>query len=126
MLDKRLIRKINNGRCFILVGSGPSCEVGYPSWHKLAKLTYNELNKKGCVSDNKSYERYLKDGRYPEFFRLAERDLGDRIMLVDLVKTLLHPPSEVRGVLYDLICKWPFACYLTTNYDDEIQTYLAN
>jgi hypothetical protein len=125
MLDKRLIRKINNGRCFILVGSGPSCEVGYPSWHKLAKLTYDELIKKGCVSDNISYERYLKDERYPEFFRLAEHDLGDRIMLVDLVKTLLHPPSENRGVLYDLICKWPFACYLTTNYDDEIQTYLA-
>ena len=129
MFDKRLIRSINNGRCFVLVGSGPSCEVGYPSWQRLAELTYSELKKRDSVSDPNSYEKYLEDKKYPEFFRQAERDLGDRLALVDMIKPLLNPSVtsvKNRGVLYELLSKWPFACYLTTNYDDEIANYLSN
>ena len=126
MFDKRLIRKINNGRCFVLVGSGPSCEIGYPSWKKLAELTYTELKKRDSVSDPDSYEKYLEGKKYPEFFRQAERDLGDRLTLVDMIKSLLKPSVKTRGVLYALLSKWPFACYLTTNYDDEIANYLSN
>ena len=125
MIDKRLLTSINKGRCFVLVGSGPSCEVGYPSWQRLAELTYAELKKMGSVSDSKSYENYIAEKKYPELFRQAERDLGDRIALVNLIKPLLIPIASNRGDLYDLISKWPFACYLTTNYDDEIATYLA-
>ena len=125
MFDQRLIRSINKGRCFVLVGSGPSCELGYPSWQKLAELTYKELTNMGRVSDSKSYEKYLAKKEYPELFRQAERDLEDRNALVNLLKPLLTISSKNHGVLYELITKWPFACYLTTNYDDEIATYLA-
>jgi hypothetical protein len=124
MFDKRLIRSINNGRCFVLVGSGPSCEVGYPSWQRLAELTYAELTKMGCVSDTKSYEKYLVNKKYPEFFKQAERDLGNRNDLVHIIRPLLNPSTKKHGVLYELISKWPFACYLTTNFDDEIASYL--
>ena len=124
MLDKRLIRKINSGRCFVLVGSGPSCEVGYPSWSKLAELTYKELTNMACVADPSSYEKYLAEEKYPEFFRQAERDLGDRNALVNLIKPLLTLASKNQGILYELISNWPFACYLTTNYDDEIADHL--
>jgi hypothetical protein len=124
MFDKRLIRKINNGRCFVLVGSGPSCEVGYPSWQRLAELTYSELKKRDSVSDPNSYEKYLEDKKYPEFFRQAERDLGNRNDLVQMIRPLLNPSTKKHGVLYELISKWPFACYLTTNFDDEIASYL--
>ena len=126
MLDKRLIRKINSGRCFVLVGSGLSCELGYPSWGKLAELTYKELTKMACVSDPSAYEKYLAEKKFPEFFRQAERDLGDRNALVNLIKPLLTLTSKNQGVLYELISKWPFACYLTTNYDDEIETHLKS
>ena len=124
MFDKRLIRSINNGRCFVLVGSGPSCEVGYPSWQRLAELTYAELTKMGRVSDPKSYEKYLVNKKYPEFFKQAERDLGNRNDLVQMIRPLLNPSTKKHGVLYELISKWPFACYLTTNFDDEIASYL--
>ena len=126
MFDKRLIRIINNGRCFVFVGAGPSCEIGYPSWKKLAEQTYEKLKQIGNISDFRSYEKYLTDKKYPELFRQAERDLGERILLVNLVKSLLKPTRKQHGILYDLICKWPFACYLTTNYDDEIASYLSN
>ena len=80
---------------------GPSCEVGYPSWQRLAELTYAELTKIGRVSDSKSYEKYLADKKYPELFRQAERDLGDRIALINLIKSLLTPPARNQGVLYE-------------------------
>lgn len=124
MLDRDLIRKINTGRCFALVGSGPSCEVGYPSWYKLAQLTLGELTKTGRVSDLVSYEKYLAQGKYPELFRLAEEDLGGRTSLVSLLKRLLVRKTTSQGVLYDTISRWPFACYITTNYDDEIKRAL--
>ena len=125
MVDKELIRKINNGRCFALVGSGPSCEMGYPSWRKLAEQTHRELTKKGCISDSESYKKYLAEEKYPELFQLAECDLGDRDALLDLLKSLLIPAVKKHSTLYRLISEWPFACYLTTNYDDEIMAHLA-
>ena len=126
MFDRHLIRKINSGRCFALVGSGPSCEAGYPSWSKFAKLTYEELKKRKLASDSNSYEKYLSEKKYPEFFRQVERDLGnDREALVHLLKPLLTPISKKHSVLYEFISKWPFACYITTNYDDELENYLA-
>ena len=125
MFDRHLIKKINGGRCVALVGSGPSCEAGYPSWSKLAELTYEEMKKRGLASDSNSYEKYLNGNKYPEFFRQVERDLGDdREALVNLLKPLLTPTQEKHSVLYDLISRWPFACYVTTNYDDELEHYI--
>ena len=126
MFNKHLIRKINSGRCFVLVGSGPSCELGYPSWKQLAQLTYKQLIAEGHVSDPYSYNQYLTNRSYPEFFRQAERDLADdRDALVAMLKPLLLPHDRSYGTIYDFITNWPFASYLTTNYDSELQTHLA-
>src|SRR3989338_5978910 len=126
MISHDLVRKINRGRCFVLVGSGASCEVGYPSWHSLAELTYNWLVREGKTEDNKSYEDYLKDRKYPELFRQAEMDIGDRQKFIALLKSLLITARKERSIIYEILSKWPFACYLTTNYDDELQTHLAH
>lgn len=124
MLDDRLIKAINKGRCFALVGAGPSCELNYPSWHELAEKTYNTLAQNGVVIDAPSYEKFLKRKAYPELFRQAELDIGSRDDLLDLLKTFLVPTPGQPAAIYDLLAKWPFACYLTTNYDDEISNAL--
>ena len=125
LFDKHLIRKINSGRCFALVGSGPSCEAGYPSWKQLAQLTHKQLIADGRVTDPHSYNDYLAKASYPEFFRQAERDLGDnRDALVAILTPLLTPHHRNPSAIYDFITKWPFASYLTTNYDDELQIHL--
>ena len=125
MFDKELIKKINSQRCCILVGAGPSCEVGYPSWHELASRSYDRLVRDGFASESFSYEKYLNERKYPELFRQIQRDLrDDRIALVDFVKPLLLPTTRKPGTLYRLISSWPFACYLTTNFDDEIYSYV--
>ena len=109
----------------LLVGSGPSCEIGYPSWEMLARLTYNHLNAIGRISDTDSYDKYIYNRQYPELFRQAERDLqNDRDALSDILKALLTPTLRKHSVIYELISKWPFASYLTTNYDDEIAYHL--
>ena len=126
MFNQQLIRKINNGRCLLLVGSGPSCEVGYPSWREFAQQAYQGLVKLNKVSDVPSYEKYIRKEKYPELFRQMERDLdNDRTALIDILKPILTPRNG-RGRLYELFGKWPFACYLTTNYDDEIEASLTN
>ena len=126
MFDKRLIRSINNGRCFVLVGSGPSCEMGYKSWKKLAEETYYAVKAQAPGLDVDSYERYLSRCQYPELFRQAEIDVGGRNKLLVLVKSLLYPVSKQSGAIYGFLREWPFACYLTTNYDDEIIQHLAS
>lgn len=125
MFDKHLVRKINGNRCFVFVGSGLSCELGYPSWHRLAELTFTELKNTNRVSDLSSHEEYLRTNKYPEFFREVQLTLdGDRIAMARLLKRLLVPCHQNNGILYDLISRWPFACYLTTSYDDEIERHL--
>ena len=127
MIDRRLISTINGGRCFALVGSGPSCEAGYPSWRELAQMAYDALSKEGTVSDHTSYKKLLDEKKYPELFRQIERDLDDdRGALAELLKPLLVPKQAHHRFLYGLLCKWPFAGYLTTNYDDEIVNHLLS
>jgi len=66
------------------------------------------------------------DGNLPAVFSEAEVDLGDRETLVSLVKELLRSSvHQVQHPVYEFLTKWPFACYLTTNYDDELQRHLV-
>lgn len=99
--------------------------MGYPSWHDFSTQAHRELQYRGLCKDPESYMKHLRNHRYPELFRQLERDLSeDRIALTDLMKPLLKPKKHT-GRIYDLIASWPFACYLTTNYDDEIHSHLA-
>lgn len=124
MLDQRLIKSINSGRCFLLVGSGASCDVGYPTWENLATKTFKRLKQTENVSNEKDYQKYIAERKFPEMFRLAEGDLGSRDQLIEIVKSLLTKNPQKQGELYNLLTRWPFACFLTTNYDDEIQRHL--
>lgn len=124
MVDPRLVQQINRGRCFALVGSGPSCEKGYPSWRQLAEGVLADLRGGGVLIDEATYRKYLQQRSYPELFRQAEDDLGGRAQLVELVKKRLRRTKDT-GFLYDTLARWPFACYLTTNFDDEIAAHLS-
>jgi len=126
MIDPRLIKAINKGRCFVLVGSGPSCEMGYPSWKDLSQKVVEDLLSKNLIKDKESYDKYLHEMKYPELFSLAEVDYGDKNKLVELLKKVLAPTAGKRGEIYEILSKLPFACYLTTNFDDEIIKHLKS
>ena len=42
VLCRELVQPINTGRCFALIGAGPSCSVGFPDWKKLAEGAIRE------------------------------------------------------------------------------------
>lgn len=126
MFDPALVSKINLGRCFALVGSGPSSEIGYPSWEGLAKDVWAQVIKKTPTADSKSFESFMAKKDYPAAFRQAEVDLGSRANLVSVVRTcFVRKPLSPTHPIYEYLAKWPFACYLTTNYDNELQAYLS-
>jgi len=119
VIERGLVRAINSGRCFALVGSGPSCEIGIPSWHKLAQLVLDALQ------DNINIEagQNLISGRqYPKFFSLAEKAIG----LSELLNLIKDKTSGQwpQGQIYQYITRWPFQSYLTTNFDNELQRHL--
>lgn len=124
MFEERLVRMINSGNCLALVGAGLSREIGYPDWGQLAKQTVGKVRETVDTIDEDSYSRYLEDRKYPELFSQAERDLGSREKLEGVVSELLTFTPATLGAAYKQICKWPFACYLTTNFDDELQRHL--
>lgn len=120
MFDPKLTKYIARGTCFALVGSGPSTEKGYPSWRKLAADVFMQMKKSGKLSDEAGCQKYLSMGKYPEFFSVAERDLGGREQLVSLLKELLVAKPLQNGNIYSILARWPIPVYLTTNWDDEI------
>lgn len=125
MFDPDLIHKINNGRCFVLIGSGPSSEVGYPSWEKLTKDVWGEVLRAKPTADQKSFDQFLARKDFPAALRQAEVELGSRPALISVVQKVFLPVSRsVAHPIYEYLAKWPFACYLTTNYDNEIQKAL--
>src|SRR5260370_28835047 len=123
MLDAKLIKKINRGACFAFIGSGPSSELGYPSWQRLADLTYHEVTKSSADVDHQGYKKFLLQKKFASVFELAQRDLGGRQQLIDFLKKCLKPNPNNRGQIYDILARWPFACYLRTNWDAEIRVH---
>ena len=126
MIDPRLVEKLNSTRCFALVGSGPSSELCYPTWGTLASLLAGEVAARCPNHDKCSYDAYLHRRQYPELFSQAQDDLGGRKQLVDAIGRHLHPASSGgTSRLYDLLVRWPVACYLTTNWDNELPNRLS-
>ena len=65
----------------------------------------------------------MKNSDFPQVFEEALKVLGAPRLLQSL-REKLKPAGS--GEIYKHITRWPAAVYLTTNYDDEIQTNLAN
>lgn len=125
MFDPRLIKDINCRKCFLLIGSGPSTEVGFSSWATLARNVYEEIKRLGKISDEAGYKKYLDEKKFPEMFTIAERDLGSRASLVSMLQQFLDPKRKHRAHIYGILASWPIPIYMTTNWDDEIINALS-
>lgn len=114
-IDRDLVRAINTGRCFAFVGAGPSCEVGLPSWYKLADGAVSLLDPlihQDCID---KCRQLLLIENYPGVFSEVEKIVNLDVLL-DYVK--FATVSRNTGAIYSYLARWPFATYLTTNFDD--------
>ena len=123
VFERDLIRAINSGQCFALVGTGPSCELGVPSWKHLAEIVIGEMNPSQMKNTIDQCKSLLSSNNYPKIFSLVEKIIG-RKKLLNIVNKSLTRITKKKGQIYKLIASWPFTCYLTTNFDDYLSDHL--
>jgi hypothetical protein len=122
VLDSHLIDYLQSGTAWLLVGSGPSTEMGYPDWEQLAENTLGIL-KSECVGvDFSAADKALREKDFPEVFQEVWDIVGGQ-RIRQIISGHLYPARS--GRIYELIAKWPINVYLTTNYDDAIHDHLT-
>lgn len=121
-MDPVLTSYLKSGNAWVIIGSGPSNEMGYPAWADLAGVAATTVKVEMPGHDRRPLEKALQRKNYPEVFEHAKRILGGPRLLQTLRVAL--DPKRV-GKIYRFMAEWPVPVYLTTNYDDEIQTQLG-
>jgi len=121
-MDGFLIDYLKSGQAWILVGSGPSVEMGYPSWNELASVALETAKSEKGANSFASLEAAIRRKDFPFVFDECRKIVGGPRLLQALQEKLV--PTH-QSQIYKLITRWPVQVYLTTNYDDEIQRHLA-
>ena len=125
MLHTDLIDLINRGGTWAFVGSGVSIDSGFPSWSELVQGTIECLdeNKKQEIVRNKRYQSAFSKGHYARCFSIIETAI-ERTTLENLVTAQLESVQKPLGKIVKYLADWPFAGYITTNYDGLIKRTL--
>lgn len=96
----------------------------YPSWRGLAEQGAALAKaKKWSKTDEEATQGLFRADDYPEVFQRAVARLGG----VEPLLAGLRPNfrgQQTTGRAYEFLARWPFRCYLTTNYDDELTNHL--
>jgi hypothetical protein len=118
MFRAEVTRVVNTGRAWAFVGSGPSIGAGGPSWSDLLRLCLAAAgwDVRERVERSRRYQSALKGADYPICFSVLESEWS-RPALEDCVKQSLAAVSTPTPLVQRLV-DWPFAGYITTNYDD--------
>jgi hypothetical protein len=106
-LDQFLIDYLRSGRAWLLVGSGPSTAMGYPSWRELAEsaleaVRRDTVNLSGAVVATTA----IVDDP-PRVFERAAGVIGLE-RLRQALSTRLIPRTSV-GAVYEALARWPVA-----------------
>lgn len=95
--------------------------MGYPSWKSLAMATLKLVPP--TDPDYRALTKLIDSCDFPEVFERMASRLGGIENLLTQIRPLFKP-QRTESEAYTIICDWPFRCYLTTNYDDEIGNHL--
>ena len=125
MIDTKLLDLINSGDSWVFVGSGLSVEAGLPSWQRLVALTLDRLGSKerDAVNADPRFRDGLERQAFPRCFQRMQA-LAEQSVVIDIVRQIMLDMPEEPAHLTKLLADWPAAGYLTTNYDQLIETAL--
>jgi len=123
-VDQVLYNYLLSGKAWLLVGSGPSIEMGYPTWEKLASIALEGVITEHERANSTALKAILAAGDYPKVFKEAKKALGGP-RLLQLLRDNLKPIKN-KSTIYTMLARWPIPVYMTTNYDDELQKHLAD
>lgn len=121
-MDSFLIDYLRSGKAWVLVGSGPSIEMGYPSWKKLASFAVEVATAEGPRNNQSKLNAAMERQDFPTVFEEASAIVGGP-RLRQYLQDKFRPSNS--GRIYEMIARWSIPVYMTTNYDDEIQFHLA-
>ena len=108
MIEQRLINLINSGRVWAFVGSGASANAGVPTWQDLYVQAARDLT-------GDAPHQTHSVAALPRLFGQLIRQHG-RSAVISQVATQLRRVTQ-PGPVHRLLAAWPFASYVTTNYD---------
>lgn len=117
-----ILEYVLSGNAVLFVGSGPSAEMGYPSWLRQVELLEKYANDRGKALPNEFYD-YKKRDELPKAMETIDRIIGRDELLSVLAHSLIAT-RPTNDSIYNTLVRWPFSLYLTTNFDDEIIDHL--
>jgi hypothetical protein len=118
-MDSYLVEYLQSGEAWILVGSGPSTQAGYPQWSELADIAVRAVRSHLGEAQATRLRPHLNARDYPAVFESAAELIGMPTLLEPL-RSALRRRSGATNDIYRVLARWPVPVYLTTNFDDEI------
>ena len=106
-MDSVLVDYLNSGRAWLIVGSGPSNEMGYPGWDELARKAAELTSIEGSKGAGDRAHLALLAGDFPRVFQVAVDEVGSDRTLEVLRSALV--PKQPDGRIYGLLARWPVA-----------------
>lgn len=125
MLRTELIDLVNSGTTWAFVGSGVSADAGYPTWRQLVEGTLRltpEANREKARNDGR-FKKAFQQGRYETCLSVIEKHAG-RDHLERAVAAQLAAERR-SGRIAAIVTEWPFAGYVTSNFDMLLESILA-
>jgi hypothetical protein len=125
-MDQYLIEYLKSGKAWLLVGSGPSTAIGYPSWGALARSAFDLCKVETVGRDLSGLTTLLNGGNFTEVLEKAAEFIGMPRLLQHLQRVMIPEEATAhRNPVYDHLARWPVAVYMTTNFDHEVTKHLS-
>ena len=121
-----LINEIRKNNVFMLVGSGLSIPLGFPSWENLITKLYDRIKSNHWKQDIKT-KKWLKDNfnSVPDWTAELLKSISGDFYTKALSEIFKSYPENPVSIAHALISLIPFKGYITTNYDTLIEDYLS-
>ena len=124
---KELLDAIQEEKCVLFVGAGLSVAAGYPTWislldHLIARCLAGKNIDKAHADELKGLIKQ------PDKLLMVAQDLSDRFTpptFRDELAEVFSPDKASPTDAHIEITKTPFACIVTTNYDDLLEQAYA-
>lgn len=122
MLRTDLIELINRSNMWAFVGSGASVEAGCPSWGGLAESIVTSMDDGQEILKDDKYLKAFSKKRFATCFSKIENLTGRETLVKQVAAQIESVKSP--GRILRLLADWPFAGYVTTNYDGLLEVAL--